>query len=230
LLKSNDVLLDIAETILGRYYQGSPNRKAEMIHLEFTGPYSWFGAPDVPSLHHAAERHEPGIYIETVSLPKGHLVYYVGETGKSFIERMKDHYKNRVNAEYRIYAAEEFARGEKKVIWSGIWNPPGYENSPEGRALRNSKAVCRANRERLKESAEALVRVIRYHFAALNCEKRVRQRIEGELAGRIQVSSPVSNFYSNGVSYCRRRIGEEPIDCTASSRALILGFPKRLSA
>jgi hypothetical protein len=196
------------------------------LKIEFTGPFSWEGAPDAPSIQQAAESHEPGIYIETVSRPDGHLVYYVGETGTTFLQRMKEHYRSRFNAEYRIYAAEEFARGEKVVLWPGIWDPLGYEGL-WGSTNRKSKEVCRENAPRLKESALALTRAIRYHFAPLYCDRTLRKRIEAALACEILARTPVPVFYSHGVRYCRRK---KEILCIASSQAPILGLPEEFFA
>jgi len=62
---------------------------------------------------------QAGIYLWTVPFPDGHLTYYVGETGRSFNIRLRQHHEELVSARYHIYSAEEFARGEKLALWPG---------------------------------------------------------------------------------------------------------------
>jgi hypothetical protein len=57
------------------------------IAISFAGPFSWFGASDASAVYAAEEVQRCGIYLWTVPLAEGHLIYYVGETGSSFNAR-----------------------------------------------------------------------------------------------------------------------------------------------
>lgn len=70
----------------------------EEITVSFAGPFSWPGTPDTPCVYNADGARKIGIYLWTVSLPDGHLIYYVGETGRSFEIRLRQHYEELVSA------------------------------------------------------------------------------------------------------------------------------------
>jgi len=53
------------------------------VEIWFQGPYSWIEAADAPCLFGADVRTSPGLYLWTVPRADGHLVYYVGETGRA---------------------------------------------------------------------------------------------------------------------------------------------------
>ena len=90
-----------------------------MVKLNFLGPYSWLDMPDAPSLLEAETSRHPGIYLWTIPLAHGHLVYYVGETGRAFRVRMLEHYKEHASGMYHLYDPERFAKGEKIFLWPG---------------------------------------------------------------------------------------------------------------
>lgn len=51
--------------------------RSDEIAVFFTGPFSWSVTPECPSVCDADEVRKAGIYLWTVSLPDGHLIYYV---------------------------------------------------------------------------------------------------------------------------------------------------------
>jgi hypothetical protein len=112
--------------------------------ISFVGPFSWAATPDAPSVYGVPEAREAGIYLWTVRLQGGHLIYYVGETGVSFGTGLRRHYTLLLAAMYHVYSPTEFARGEKVTLWPGYWGD-------ERGANRKSKEECRANRERLSK-------------------------------------------------------------------------------
>jgi hypothetical protein len=63
------------------------------ITISFAGPFSWAGTPDAPCVRDTDVVCKAGIYLWTVPLTDGHLVYYVGETGRSFSIRLRQHYE-----------------------------------------------------------------------------------------------------------------------------------------
>jgi len=64
---------------------------ADKVTVRFIGPFSWPGAPDAPSVFDVEARQERGIYLWTIPQRDGFLVYYVGETGRSFqLSRWRD--------------------------------------------------------------------------------------------------------------------------------------------
>jgi len=87
------------------------------IKLNWEGPFS-FNKEKQNCIFNNLINKKPGIYLLTVPYGRGYLIYYIGETGKSFNERMDQHLQKFIAGEYRIYNPEAFLRGEKELIWN----------------------------------------------------------------------------------------------------------------
>ena len=83
------------------------------VTLNFVGPFSWAGTSEAPSLCESEAGKESGIYLWTVRRPEGELVYYVGETGRSFADRMCDHFREHASGGYNLHSPEEFRQGQR---------------------------------------------------------------------------------------------------------------------
>jgi hypothetical protein len=81
--------------------------------VSFVGPFSWEGAVDAPSVYDVAESRESDVYLWTVRLQNGHLIYYVGETGVSFGAGLRQHY----TLPSRRYVPRLFANGGKEITF-----------------------------------------------------------------------------------------------------------------
>ena len=190
------------------------------ILIPFAGPFSWAGTPGAPCVLEADEAHKIGIYLWTVPLPDGHLIYYVGETGRSFAVRLRQHYEELIGARYHIYSAAEFARGEKVLLWPGRFDVKS----------RKSDAECQANCSRLSAQIQEMVSVLRFFIAPLNCDTRVRRRIEAAMAQALyDAPGLVGGFQDQGVHYWPRTASEGPIECVLSSPARLMGLPQQFS-
>ena len=60
----------------------------EELVVEIKGPYSFLKNSDYPSFFNTSLIERKGIYLWTVPYTDSELVYYVGETGRSFRIRM----------------------------------------------------------------------------------------------------------------------------------------------
>src|SRR6266498_939179 len=85
--------------------------------VNFTGPFSWLGHEGTKSIFDASEGGNFGIYLWTVQLEEGELVYYVGKTNRSFSQRMKEHFEKHLAGFYHVYSPAEFRKGERKPMW-----------------------------------------------------------------------------------------------------------------
>jgi hypothetical protein len=195
---------------------------SDEITISFGGPFSWHGTRDAPAVYDAAVAPKAGIYLWTVPLPDGHLIYYVGETGNRFGVRLRQHYKELAAARYHIYSAREFAFGEKIALWQGRYDPVGRKSDDE----------CRANCARLSERIREMALVIRFFLAPLSCDTRIRRRVEAAIALPLfDAPGKIGTFQDRGsVRYHRRTNSEEPVACVASSPVLLLGLPERFWA
>jgi hypothetical protein len=189
--------------------------------LHFSGPFSWCSPDPAISIFEAAATRMAGIYLWTVEMQDGHLIYYVGETGTEFRRRMRQHWCDQMAGLYPIYEPELFAVGQKRALWRGL-----YGNDRE--------AGLAAFAQRLPTLAAALTRFVglmQFHLAPLTCEARFRRRIESALAQHLyRQPGLVGQFQDVGIRYVPRRAGEAPIDVHCGSTAVLLGLPASLGA
>jgi len=101
-----------------------------IIKIEFHGPFKLSGNEAV-TLFQNELSHLAGIYLMSIQYEDGYLVYYIGETGQSFYVRLKDHVIQFFGGNYRIYEPEKFKRGEKEILWNGMWRKETRDRIPE---------------------------------------------------------------------------------------------------
>ena len=68
-----------------------------------------------------------GIYLWTVKIADGFLIYYIGETGSLFSNRLKRHRYQLKRGDYRLYDPQHFSKGKKKLIWNPYKNGAGHK-------------------------------------------------------------------------------------------------------
>lgn len=193
-----------------------PSLSPSCLTIEFSGPFSWPGAPDAPSLFESELKMQGGIYLWTVPLSDGHLVYYVGETGRSFEVRMLEHFREHAACRYALYSPPEFARGEKILLWPGRYN----------KSNRKSLAECVAQCPILASKIAEVTYLYRFFLAPLACDHRLRKRAEAEIA-RCLYAAPgvVGDFQDKGIRYDPRLPSEHHVRCTVSSSLPLMGMP-----
>lgn len=190
------------------------------VELSFGSPCAWIRQRGIPGIEDAPEAGNSGIYLWTVETSIGELVYYVGETGRSFAARMQEHLVQQLAGMYHIYEPEPFRNGVKQALWTG-----GY-----GRTKEPSGIVGFV--QSLPTMAPGLagyVRLMRFRLAALDADKRVRERIEAALALHLKNQpDPIGSFQEDGVRYVPRRSHEAPILIACRSDGSVLGLPASL--
>jgi hypothetical protein len=191
------------------------------IELTFSGPFAWLPGEAVDSLSDVPVGRRQGIYLWTVPTTKGELVYYVGQTGRSFTLRMQEHLSEQLSGRYRLYEPSAFMHGEKKLLWRGVYGP-GSEPNVAGFV------------QQLPALAPALVQVVslmRFHVAPANCEDRLRQRIEAAISKYLHgQEGAVGTFQDDDVRYVPRRFDEEPVAASFKWEHRPLGVPEALEA
>jgi hypothetical protein len=184
--------------------------------IRFQGPFSWGLDKDIPSIFDAEVGRESGVYLWTVSLPDGELIYYVGETGRSFAQRMLEHFKEHSSGGYHLCSPEPFARGEKIPLWPGRFDPDSKTSVAD--FLNHLKVLWPAIIE--------LAKMYRFFLAPFNCDRRLRQRIEAAIANCLyEQAGIIGSFQERGVRYIPRRKDESPITVSFESPTKFLGLP-----
>lgn len=191
----------------------------EPMIVEFVGPLSWSGGTGIPSIFEAEIGKRFGLYLWTVPLDAGELVYYVGETGRSFAQRMLEHFKEHASGGYHIYEPQEFSRGRKVALWYGLYGPD-----------REKSLLEFIHRYRQLAPAIAdLTELYRFYVAPLQCEKRVRERIEAALAKHLyEQPGMVGEFQDRGIMYRGRNSAEEAVQVSVQCTAHLIGVPEVL--
>jgi len=190
------------------------------IHLQFSGPFILCGENGALLFKEAISQ-RAGIYLWSVNIDDGFLVDYVGETGQSFSQRMKDHMIQCLGGNYRIWEPLLFSRGKKELIWNGLWKKEVRDCIPD--FVDNYIELA----PKIKEYLE----LIRVFVTPFETTTRIRRRIEGAIALSIREQpSPVGTFIESDIRYNRRGVDEEPIEVSISCNHKILGLNADLSA
>jgi hypothetical protein len=191
----------------------------QTITVEFVGPFSWFGRSDISSILEAEAGKMSGVYLWTVQLDEGELVYYVGETGRSFAQRMLEHFREHMSGGYHLYEPHEFSHGRKALLWPGRYGP-------------DREPFLSVFIQRFRDLASVIVdlaELYRFYVAPLECEKRLRERIEAGLANYLyEQPGMVGEFQDRGIIYRARKDTEEAIQALIQCRANLIGVPKLL--
>lgn len=184
----------------------------EKIRLKFEGPFTWFGDESIFCSKSATEK---GVYLQTFPHNDAYLVYYVGTTNKSFLERFQQHLSNYLTGCYHIYDCSALKNAEKKVIFKG-W---GNYKLKEGRL--NEKMNYLAHRvEDFMPKIISLLNSMQLFTASLNVDRRQIERIEAMIAKQLKKTQ--YNFQYEGVTYrAIQRDGESSIIVVVENNNLL---------
>lgn len=193
----------------------------EIVDLAFSGPFAWLPGGPVPSLCEVPVGDSQGLYVWTVPTPGGELIYYVGETGRSFARRMQEHLSEQLSGRYRLYEPGVFVQGQKMLLWRGVYGP-GSQPDVEGFV---------AQLPSLAPALVRFVRLMRFHVAPTRCADRLRRRMEAALAHHLhEQKGLVGSFQAEAVRYVPRCPDEEPIVVRLTWHQKPLGVPESLQA
>ena len=192
---------------------------AENHVLKFEGPFGLMKNRE-PFLFDQAKAIEPGIYLWTVPYCRGgYLVSYIGETGASFGQRIKDHLVQTVGGNYRICDPDSLTRGEPKVLWNGLWR--------KGTQDRFHDYIEKF--EDLAPIVRKLLQIEAVFVAPLRCDRRLRQHIEGAIANHIRSqSAPASSILPSDVRYYQRKADEPLVTVRIQCDSQVIGLPQDL--
>ena len=133
---------------------------------------------------------------------------------------MAEHLTQQLGGMYHIYEPEPFSRGVKEALWRGMYG------ATKEKGLEDFVDRLPA----LAGKLAAFVRMMRFRLAPLDCEPRLRERIEAAVSQHMQRQPGlVGSFQDHGVRYRpRREAEEEPIVVRCLATGQILGLPRTL--
>lgn len=188
--------------------------------LRFSGPFSWPGLADAPSVFDAHASRHRGIFLRTVVRPDGHLIYDAGHAGEPLARRLLDEYRWHASGMNRLYAPAELANGEKKLVWAGC---------RDGDSAR-AASTCVAEFPRLAHAIHGLSMVYRFLLAPLDGSARLRERAIAAIAEALhEHGGQVRLFQEIDLPPSQRAQTEAPLPCRITSTVPLLGLPEQLS-
>ncbi len=191
----------------------------EAVMVKFSGPFSWSGLDGAPCIFDTPLARHRGVYLWTVPQGDSELVYYVGETGRDFATRMLEHFREHCSGGYHLYSPEAFGRGVKISLWPGRYNPE----------VRPSVADFMRRVPELWPAILELATLYRFFLAPLDCERRLRERVEAAIAHHLRTQpGVVGGFQDQGIRYSPRRDDEPPVVASLRCLRALLGLPGEL--
>ncbi len=163
------------------------------LSVKWYGPYSFVDS-GVENVFTCSMGEKKGVYLFTIPFEGKYLVYYVGETGASFANRMLQHAQSYLNGFYRIFDPEEFVKGRKILLWGGMWKAD----------RREPKLIS----DFIDKQAELAPKIIlflkqfRIFLAPIGKDKRIIERVEAEIARSLnQQEGLIGAFQDKDVRY-----------------------------
>jgi len=195
---------------------------SQKYEIQWYGSYKLYGTKD-DSIFTQPVANQAGIYLWTIPFKNKYLVYYVGETGRSFATRFTEHTRDYLYGFYRVYDPQQFTNGKKRLVWGGMWKP-----STRG-PHRMLEFLNRYTE--LSSIIYKFIEQFRVFLAPLDVQKRIRQRIEGAIANRLlEQPGLIGKFQDSDIRYRPRRIDEKPVSVKMAAFEPILGLCSELLA
>jgi hypothetical protein len=187
--------------------------------ISFSRPFAWLPGSSVESISDAKEGRTPGLYMWTAPTPDGHLVYYVGDTSLTLAGRIQEHLCEQLSGRYRFHEPARFFKGEKQLLWRGVYGKGAKPNVSEFVDQLPTLAAALAQ----------FVRGMRFLVATTDCSHRLRRRIEAALASWFrEQGGVVGPFQEDGIHYEPRLPSEPPESVAFTWHERPLGAPDRL--
>jgi hypothetical protein len=186
--------------------------------LEIHGEYYWINEAN-KSIFQSPIADEIGIYLWGIPHENGYLTYNVGETGKSFSQRLKQHLREYLRGNYTIYDSKLWKKGAQKLLWEGMWRD-SYKNRED--EFLNQYPSLSKHLYNMLESMRLFV--VPFHE-----DTHTRRKLEYSIAETLKTNPMSSHFFSKYESYNeKRREDETPIKVTFVDTKNIIGLPSTI--
>ena len=189
---------------------------ANHLFVKWFGPYCLVGNKD-ENIFTNLLGEKKGVYLLAIPFEGKHLVYYVGETGVSFAQRLLQHIQNYLSGFYRIFDPDNFLKGKKDLIWGGMWKTD----------RKDPKFIL----EFLNKHSELAPKILRFieqfrvFLAPIEVDRRIRERIESGISESLnEANGVVRSFQDADVRYRPRRQNEQKIKVTMIIPKSIMGL------
>ena len=192
----------------------------DSLSVEWFGPYSFVDS-EAENVFTCLMGDKKGVYLFTIPFEGKYLVYYVGETGASFANRLLQHVQSYLNGFYRIFDPEEFVNGKKVLLWGGMWKT----NRREPKLI--SDFIDR--QAELAPKTLLFLKQFRIFLAPIGEDKRIIERIEAEIARSLnQQGGLIGAFQDKDVRYRPTRPDEQQFRVVMTFPQSIMGLNEEL--
>jgi hypothetical protein len=200
---------------------------SQPLRLNCFGPFRFVGDED-ENIFTSKTRtgQKRGVYLLTVPLDGKYLVYYVGETGNSFSERLLQHVRCYLDGYYRLYNPEKFAIGDKELIWGGMWkrerkDPRFISEFIESYSILTPKIA--------KFISQFCIFVIPLEVDK-RLDKRLGERVEATIKRiLLEQEGKVGEFQDRDIRYRPKRPKEQPLSVILKFSKPIMGLVEEIS-
>ena len=191
------------------------------IALEFRGPFSVQPQADAAAVFDQSIAQRSGVYLVTVPVRGIDHVHYVGQTRRTFAERLGEHMENYLCGSYSVFDAEALRRGRQSVIWHG--------SSSSSELLRRLPEYL-ASFDSVAQATKRLVEALRFHLAVLDGDEALHNKVEGGLGRHFQNhrDDSVRQVFVNDARLPAAVPGASRHELRIASAAPIAGMPERL--
>lgn len=187
--------------------------------VDFIGPFSWHGQDNTKSIFNASEGKNSGIYLWTIEVEEGELVYYVGKTNRHFSKRLLEHFKEHLAGFYHINSPDDLKKGKRVSLWDGMYLR--YKSPKPDELFKIYPTIS-------KQIVD-VARIYHFYIAILKADRRILERIESAFANHLyKQGGMIGEFQEQGLNYRPRLPSEQPAIAYFRSSAKILGLPESL--
>ncbi len=161
-----------------------------------------------------------GIYLWAIKVDDRYYIHYIGETGLSFKQRMKEHLIQLMGGNYRIPDPNDLRNGRETILWNGLWRKKERDKINEFIDQYESLAI------KIKEYLQMLEIFLIPMFA----EERTRKLIEGNVAAYVRAQpEQISCLLPNDIRYfSKKKDNEKSFLVRFDCEVRILGFPETI--
>ena len=194
--------------------------QSDVIEITFEGPFYWVSEPGKTSILESVSCRKSGVYCWSVNYQEKELVYYVGQTGRGFSNRLAEHFYQHASGGYHLYEPSAFLRGEKIQVWPGRYDINH----------RTTISDFLDHFEELAPVIKQLAGIYRFWVAPMDGDKRLRERFEAAMSIHL-FNQPgiVGAFQDLGIRYRPRWESEAPLKAKIINYDQIHGLPSVLS-
>ncbi len=193
-----------------------------LLTLECKGPFRWL-ADDVDteaSIFTTAAGQRCGVYLWTIPHEKRYIVYVVGQTGRPFASRFREHTTAFLAGTYNLLDLPAATRGDRSLTWQGLWF---------GKASLSRLPALLARGGGHFAEVEATLRTFRVFLIPLDGDRRLRERLEAAIMKALYLeTNPFAAVPDRGMALRPRRQDEEPVCVTLLSPVNLVGIPRSI--